>query len=303
MLLHRFDGAPIWLTPAEYAEAMLPLVNVTEEAAHPNPPALLFRYWHAKSHGINSETGFVSGRFSRILVEPRGPPDCDVLEWNDVAHHLNNAGNDQTGVPSPFISTANLLVWVLRMAIKAADESACISIMDTSKLDPKAIYHVPPFYKALKKKRCFFKGGFNYQGSHEHLIWDRIPGSAIVKTITMKDIVSFAEGNRAVRRVLRLDKLASAKSSATEITKTLKQDNVRIDGPTAAAIAEIIIFLGLDHSSSIDMLSRAVHEIVQGWSLKADGESQEEWDHFVQVFVDKSGFARVARHVTKLQQA
>ena len=303
MLLHRFDGAPIWLTPAEHAEAMLPLVNVTEEAAHPNPPAMLFRYWHAKSHGINSETGFVSGRFSRILVEPRGPPDCDVLEWNDIAHHLNNAGNDQTGVPSPFISTANLLVWILRMTVKAADESACISIMDTSKLDPKAIYYVPPFYKALKKKRCFFKGGFNYQGSHEHLIWDRIPGSAIVNTVTLKDIIAFAEGNRAVRRVLRLDKLVSANSSATEITKALKQDNVRIDGPTAAAIAEIIIFLGLDHSSSIDMLSRAVHEIVQGWALKVDGESQEEWDHFVQVFVDKSDFAHVARHVTKLHQA
>jgi hypothetical protein len=80
MLLHRFDGAPIWLTPAEYAEAMLPLVNVTEEAAHPNPPALLFRSWHAKSHSINSDNRFVSGRFSRILVEPRGAPDCDVLE-------------------------------------------------------------------------------------------------------------------------------------------------------------------------------------------------------------------------------
>lgn len=303
MLLHRFDGAPIWLTPAEYAEAMLPLVNVTEEAAHPNPPAMLFRFWHAKSHGINSETAFVSGRFSRILVEPRGPPSCDVLEWNDVAHHLNNAGNDQTGVPSPFISTANLLVWIVRMMLKAADESACISIMDTSQLDPKAIYHVPPFYKALKKKRCFFKGGFNYQGSHEHLIWDRIPGNAIVNTITLRGIITFAEGNRAVRRVLRLDKLASAKSSATEITKTLKRDNVRIDGLTAAAIAETVIFLGLSHLSSIDMLSRAVHEIVQGWALKADGESQEEWDHFVQVFVDKSGFAHVARHVTKLQQA
>ena len=83
-LLHRFGGAPIWLTPAEYAEAMLPLVNVTEEAAHPNPPALLFRFWHAKSHGINSGTGFVSGRFSRILVEPRGPPDCDVLEVSEL---------------------------------------------------------------------------------------------------------------------------------------------------------------------------------------------------------------------------
>jgi hypothetical protein len=59
--------------------------------------------------------------------------------------------NDQTGVPSPFISTANLLVWIVRMTIKTADESACISIMDTSKLDPKAIYHVPPFYKGKIK--------------------------------------------------------------------------------------------------------------------------------------------------------
>jgi hypothetical protein len=135
------------------------------------------------------------------------------------------------------------------------------------------------------------------------LIWDRIPRTAIANTITLADLIAFEKSNRAVRRVLRLDKLASAKSSATEITKTLKQDNVRVDGPTAAAIAEIVIFLGLDHTSSIDMLSRAVHEIVQGWALKVDGESQEEWNHFVQVFVDKSDFAHVARHVTKLQQA
>jgi hypothetical protein len=86
MLLHRLTGGPIWLTPAEYAEAMEPLVNVTEDAAHPNPPALLFRYWHGtKSHGINSENGFVCGRFARNLVEPRGPPNCDVLEVRRIA--------------------------------------------------------------------------------------------------------------------------------------------------------------------------------------------------------------------------
>lgn len=52
MLLHRMSGGPIWLTPEEYAEAMEPLINVTEEAAHPNPPAILFRYWSVKSHGL-----------------------------------------------------------------------------------------------------------------------------------------------------------------------------------------------------------------------------------------------------------
>jgi len=44
------------------------------------------------------------------------------------------------------------------MAIKSADESACISIIDTSKLDPKAIYHVPPFYKGNIKSIYVSKG-------------------------------------------------------------------------------------------------------------------------------------------------
>ena len=248
--------------------------------------------------------------------------------------------NDQTGVPSPFISTANLLVWVFRMALKGADESTCISIMDTSKLDSKAIYHVPPFYKGMiriktmcqgcladtfvtqlskrsdasSKAASITKDPTNSESSCHivfmsvnsqlcSLIWDRIPGSAIVNTVSLQDIVAFAESNKAVKRVLRIDKLTSAKSSATEITKTLKQDNIRMDGPTAAAIAQIVIFLGLDHMSSTDTLSRAVHEIVQGWALVADGQSQEEWKHFVQVFVDKSDFAHVASHVRKLQQA
>ena len=227
------------------------------------------------------------------------------------------------------------------MALKGADESTCISIMDTSKLDPKAIYHVPPFYKGMcDTNRCmcqeFSADTFVTQRSRRNdasskaasitrdptnseslchivfmsvhsqlcsLIWDRIPGNAIVNTINLHDILAFAESYKAVKRVLKLDKLTSSKSSATEITKTLKQDNIRIDGPTAAAIAKIVIFLGLDHTSSIDTLSRAVHEVVQGWALVSDGQSQEEWNHFVQDFVDKCEFAHVARHVTKLQQA
>lgn len=52
MLLVRMEGSKsIWLKPDEYAETQLPLVNVSEEAAHPNPPALLFRYWDDRSHG------------------------------------------------------------------------------------------------------------------------------------------------------------------------------------------------------------------------------------------------------------
>jgi hypothetical protein len=103
MLWTNPNGRGIMLKPKEHEEARQPMKNVTEEKAHPQPPALLFRYWHGKSHGINSKEGFVSGKYmpSNLLVEPRGPPDCATMDMNDVAHHLNNRGTDQDGIPSP----------------------------------------------------------------------------------------------------------------------------------------------------------------------------------------------------------
>lgn len=104
MLFTQPSGRELMLKPKEYEQASRPLQDVTEEAAHPHPPAMLLRYWHSKSHGINSSEGFVSGKFvpKNILVEPRGPPDCATIDMNDFAHHLNNrTGTDQDGIPSP----------------------------------------------------------------------------------------------------------------------------------------------------------------------------------------------------------
>lgn len=104
MLFTQPSGRELMLKPKEYEQASRPLQDVTEEAAHPHPPGLLFRYWHSKSHGINSSEGFVSGKFmpKNILVEPRGPPACATIDMNDFAHHLNNrTGTDQDGIPSP----------------------------------------------------------------------------------------------------------------------------------------------------------------------------------------------------------
>lgn len=97
------SGRSIMLKPKEYEEASRPLMDVSEQAAHPHHPAMLLRFWHSKSHGINSSEGFVSGKFvpKNLLVEPRGPPDCDAIDMNDIAHHLNNRGDDQDGMPSP----------------------------------------------------------------------------------------------------------------------------------------------------------------------------------------------------------
>lgn len=243
------------------------------------------------------------GRFARALVGPRGPPTCDAIEWNDIAQHLNNAGIDQTGVPSPWVSTSNLLIWVLRMAIKRADPSGRISVIDTSKLDHRAIFHVLPFYNELKKKRPFTKGGFNYRGSHEHLVWHKVPAEAVVKTFSLSQLTSFAAESKALERLLRLDQLATAKSSGSDIIKQLKGADIRINGRVAANMAQVVGSLGLDHDSSREMLARAVSEIAQGWALRAEGTSQDSADDFVQVFCRKSEAYVSIADQTKLKHA
>ena len=55
------------------------------------------------------------------------------------------------------------------MALKRMDLGANLSVIDPSKLDPKAIYYFTPFYESLKKKRCFERGYFGYRGTHEHM--------------------------------------------------------------------------------------------------------------------------------------
>jgi hypothetical protein len=55
------------------------------------------------------------------------------------------------------------------MALKRKDLGAKLSVIDPSKLEAKSIYYVPPFYEALKQKRCFERGYFGYRGTHEHM--------------------------------------------------------------------------------------------------------------------------------------
>ena len=88
-----------------------------------------------------------------------------------------------------------------------------------------------------------------------------------------------------MKAVLRLETL---KAKSADSAKFLKRDNIAISSRVAEAIAEIVLFLGLDHRSSLDHLITGVTEVVQGWRLQANGDSQEKADAFVQVFCQRS---------------
>jgi hypothetical protein len=90
-------------------------------------------------------------------------------------------------------------------------------------------------------------------------------------------------GNSDVKRLVRLDKIAS-RSQLDEISRTLKRDCVKITDSIIVAIAELVMFFGLDHASSGESLSRLVYEIAQGWALTPDGVTQSSWQTKAQWF-------------------
>jgi hypothetical protein len=106
-----------------------------------------------------------------------------------------------------------------------------------------------------------------------------------VKTFSILDLIGLAESSRALKAVLRLEKL---KASAANVAKELKQDKLYVDSAIAEAIAQIVMFLGFDHESSLEALIYAVTQVVQGWWLQADGVSQAQVGAFVHVFCRKS---------------
>lgn len=60
--------------------------------------------------------------------------------------------------------------------------------------------------------------------------------------------------NNAIRAILRLEAVP------THHTKELKRDNILVNSRVAEAVAEIVMFLGLNHTSSFETLSQAVSE-------------------------------------------
>lgn len=282
----RMGNMPLMLSPVKYKNAPpteAPCHDISEEDAHPCLPALLWRYGDSSSQGANSASGFKSGRSAHARVPPRGPPLCKNLEWMDLLEHLNPSKCLEHRIHTPFISTSSRLLWLLRKALRKRDPSGCVSLIESSVLDPKGVYYVPPFHTELKKRFVFDHGAQYYKGISEHLVWNEIVPSAMIKTVSLDNFCAFVNGNKDVKRLMRLDKLLS-QGKLDEISRAFKRDNVQITDSIAVAIAELVIFFGLDHTSREESISSLVYEIAQGWALTPDDVAQSSWQTKAQWF-------------------
>ncbi|KAH9828522.1 hypothetical protein Tdes44962_MAKER09267 [Teratosphaeria destructans] len=122
----RQNGTVINASAKQIAKSQLPLMPVPDYVARP-PVTLLFRFWDHLSAGVNSNEGFIAGRFVRSEIVPTNPrTEIDHL-LSDIEIHINrDSPHHSRGrkIASPFISASNFLAISLRLALKSREDGA-----------------------------------------------------------------------------------------------------------------------------------------------------------------------------------
>lgn len=290
-------SAAILLTPEEHAKTQLPLTPVSAKLAHPKMHGLLFRLWTDTLH--DSASGHVARKVSlHVPLGDSAAPNCEMLCWRDLINHFDTPNKDTWA--GPYISTTNCIAWSFRQAMKRARSGqgeSYISVISVAELNPDGIYHAHPYYTELCKKRPFYGGAWRYNGYHEFLVWEKIPKTAIIKTIKVSDILGL--GNDPILgRMLRLDLLASRGDFKTVILPKLRAMKVPLCCEAADAIAKFAHFMGLDAYAESAHISHLVCDLIQGWGLCL---RREDWGQVAAVFA--RGLESASNHILRSSES
>ncbi|KAK4501927.1 hypothetical protein PRZ48_007737 [Zasmidium cellare] len=145
----RRNLKPLELTDEQHQLANEELVPVDEARAHPPLAPIFYRYWS---------------------------------ELEEDSNYNSRTGNK---APSPFISVSDAFWWSLGQTLKIASgngktatkypqdyrQHLRISIIDSTALNPRGVYHLTPYQTELRKKFPFHNGTHRYRNDTEFLVW------------------------------------------------------------------------------------------------------------------------------------
>jgi hypothetical protein len=268
---------PIRVLPCNAELAKQPLSPVPEVLAHPALRGLLFRYSEGNEEDPEySEAAFVARKYRGKLNIHQEPPHCTNLEWQDLFYHFDPTGKylgrgegKQGGVLSPFISTSNAFWDTVNRALRESKRSgsahARISVIDTTELDRRSVYHASPFYRELRKLHQYTGNGWKDPTLHEFLCYKEIPRKAIIKTIKLQHLLLAIERGPAISKVLRLNVFAMRGDFKSKIVpNVLRKANVKVDTGTVKVIAKLAHLLGLTAYTKPEHHSHVITDVVQG---------------------------------------
>ncbi|GIZ48684.1 hypothetical protein CKM354_001173400 [Cercospora kikuchii] len=279
----RNDGSRPRMSERRLEGLQQQVVPIPRDAAHPPPTGLLFRYWvETDQPSHNSEEGFIARKYFQSNVVHFRPPKSSDVDLTDVFNRMDRKIKD-----TPFVSTCNRLVWILRLACsetRKGVKNGRITLIDPSKLDKRAVFWARPFHDELTQKMApWSNGAQRYCGTYEFLVWGAIHKESIVRTIKVKDLLRLSKTSPAIDHVLRAD-ILSEKSALFRKESDFIRQKVPLNTFSVKAIAEIARFLGLGRASPLDHISHIVADIVQGWHLQVVPRDQQEWRALATLF-------------------
>ncbi|KAJ5184857.1 hypothetical protein N7491_007274 [Penicillium cf. griseofulvum] len=192
-------------------------------------PPLLFRWSNRDSQGVNSKTHFLAGLFCES--EWFDPEDLSETRFESLfRRHVT-----KEKIKTPFISTFRSPLAPFHRAL-AGQNSAILTVIDTSKLKTKVFYAHP---LAIRTRTLVLNG---WKGYGEYLIWGRIPTEGIAFSVEIISLQEIAQAHRDINRLMQVPLICSAERCNEQLRSTvaLKRKSPFQSGRTLAKLLTLL---------------------------------------------------------------
>lgn len=141
-----------------------------------------------------------------------------------------------------------------------------------------------------------------YGASNEFLVWHEILPHAIVHTFTVSELVFLIDRTPIVESIIQPSVLTDKGDYKTSVIQILKQSTNALDAASVSALAVLVRFFGLTHTSSLAQISHILGDLIRGLGIKVTSKDAKAWQSLARAFDHELGLApsAEARAMTKL---
>ncbi|USW52066.1 hypothetical protein Slin15195_G053850 [Septoria linicola] len=274
---------PLKLSEAQIQKANMPYTPVKALEAHASPGALLYRY-HTISpdQAAVNESGFTSRWHQMYPQTFPYPPACDMLDWDELIHHIQ-----REEIPTHYISLSNNFFWICKRAFKLFHASAQkgvanmhISVIATDRLDRRALYHVAPYNRLIKRGRLYTDGAWEYGGEHEWLAYGRVPAWSILHTFSVADLLRQTFNSIRAKSLLSYETLVQSRAKQVETSRHTRQ----LTSASISCIAQLCHYVGVTAGSKSEQIAAILTDILRGWHFDIQAT---DWKHLETHFTNE----------------
>jgi len=111
----------------------------------------------------------------------------------------------------------------------------------------------------------------------------------VVRTFSVQDLVRYFSSVSTIETIFQLPVLSLGQDYQTKIIPMMQKADNKLTPENISALAHVVLFSGMDHSSSIGALSQMVGDLLRGLGFVLAKYSDAEWLHKAAIFAHAIG--------------